>query len=59
MFPKELVEKQLGSAFNDILTPLKLKNCEWKSDEVHSGIATKSILCLSDAVWYVDNSHSI
>ena len=36
----------------------KSRKCEWMSDEVHSGIATNSILSLRNALWYVDGSHS-
>ena len=58
-YPNELVVKNKhDQLFNDILTFLKSRKCEWMSDEVHSGIATNSILSLRNALWYVDGSHS-
>ena len=58
-YPNELVVKNKhDQLINDILTFLKSRKCEWISDEVHSGIATNSILSLRNALWYVDGSHS-
>ena len=52
------VHNKRDEMFNDLLSLFKSKELYWRSEEVHSGTATRAIQTLRDALWYVDGSHA-
>lgn len=56
--PMLLVKNKLDQLNNNLNAMVRSEGLFWKADEVHGGTAKNTLHALSDALWYVDGSHS-